>query len=94
MYISFYREGKQVKVSISPNKKQADSYGLRMVDCNREVEARIIVNAFNEMKHRALATIRRNAYEQGYRDAKAKRRKISTFYGDWDVDGGREHVGY
>ena len=94
MNISFYREGKQVKVSVHPSKKQEDSYGLCMGDHSREVEAQVIVNAFNEMKHRALAAIRRNAYEQGYRDAKAKRRKISTFYGDWSIGDGRGHVGY
>lgn len=48
-----------------------------------EWSARLLANAVLEAFNHAMKRVRREAYEQGWRDAKAKRRKEDWFSTEW-----------
>lgn len=51
--------------------------------CGGEYSAGLLYGAMREQLSEALETARREAYSQGWRDAKAKRAKERWFSGSW-----------
>ena len=80
---SFKRDKNQIVLTVEPHIKGAETweYMFRM-DCTDIPAAQLLINAFTARREELLSKIRRDSYEQGWNDAKAKRRK-ETWFSSW-----------
>lgn len=76
------RKGETVEIQIYPHVPGAESwYYTATLSSNSEVGAQLIANAIETELIRRLKEIRSAAYESGFSDAKAKRKRESWFSG-------------
>ena len=82
--IKFTRKGTRIRVEVAPNIPGADTW-VFYFDRNESSEpaAQLLVNAFNDKMEQTLKATRQEFYDQGYRDAKAKRKKCDWIRGWW-----------
>lgn len=82
--ISFKRDGSTVGIAVTV---QVPNYDGRVYhtqwNAGGEAYAGFLSAAMNEQMREALRNIRKEAYEQGWKDAKAKRTKENWFGGWW-----------
>jgi hypothetical protein len=78
--ISFSTDGYKLKLIVETNK----NYVLHLYwDCGKELHAELLRDHLHETLNGRLEVIRREAYEKGWKDAKAKRRKEDWFSRWW-----------
>lgn len=81
--IVFSRDGTKVKASINT---PIPNYDVRvfnfMWECGGEAYAGLLAAAMHREMHDKLKAIRADAYEKGWKDAKAKKTK-ETWFGSW-----------
>lgn len=78
--IRFYREDNSVKCEVDLDVPQYERRTFYFYwGCNSPVFAGLLAAAFTTAMQDALEKIRRQAYEEGARDAKAKTRKRKFF---------------
>lgn len=74
------RKKEVVEIKIEPNVLGAEGwYYTATIVANSELAAQFIANAVNEERRKTLQRIRGEAYDKGFSDAKAKRRKETWF---------------
>jgi len=82
--IRFYRKDNSVKCEVDLDVPQYESRTFYFYqDCGSPVFAGLLAMAFGTAMQDALEKIRRQAYEEGMRDAKAKTRKRKFFRLSW-----------
>lgn len=79
--IQFTREGTKVRIEISSN-ALSKSF-LFYHECGQDHFASLMDDSYQERMSQSLERIRREAYNQGWKDAKAKVKKESWFSGWW-----------
>lgn len=79
--IDVVREGTKVKVAIDPSMFDGKSMCLYW-DCTYDWYASLLVQKINATMSARLRSIREEAYEAGWKDAKAKKSKA-----DWQGSG-------
>jgi hypothetical protein len=76
------REKNNVRIDVSLKIPGADTwYWTFHLSQHTDAEAQLLVNAINNNLEKVLKEIRKEAYEMGFKDARAKRRKETWFSG-------------
>ncbi len=84
MRASITRQGKQVALAVTVNIPFYDDRMFTLEwNCDSEVYAGLLADAMQRQTKETLKAIRREAYNEGWRDAKAKRKKATWFGGCW-----------
>lgn len=81
--IYFNRKGKIVHINVEHGIFGSSEYFQRDLDFTQEYIAELVINALQENLNRHLISLKRKYYEQGWKDAKAKKRKQDSFWGGW-----------
>jgi len=76
----FNSRGKQTTLTVLPTYENDDSYLLCLGDKRSAYEARATATSLQRGLEARMEEIRSSAYAQGWRDAKAKRRKVRRFF--------------
>lgn len=83
--IHFSHKEKRVWCSVKVYESGSDGVNDQTVwlhhDMCTELEARVFAEKLRDVIHEAMQDAHRDAYEQGWKDAKAKRPKAKTFSG-------------
>ena len=84
MHANINREGESIRVSITVTIPHFDDRVFSLEwNCGSEVYAGLLTEAIRKQTQDTLEDIRRRAYEDGWKDAKGKRRKQNHFSGCW-----------
>lgn len=84
MEASIKRDGNHVALSVTIDIPFYNAtYFTFIWNCESGVYAGLLADAMQRQTKETLKTIRREAYGQGWRDAKAKRKKATFFGGCW-----------
>ena len=89
--LTFRNEGVNVIAAIDTKTAVDKNLWLFKFKLDYEAAAAMCANALDRKLDDLIGDIRREAYEQGWRDAKAKRRKLKEFFVHMKADGS---VGY
>ena len=81
--ISFVRNGNKVVVKIEHGIFLSNDYFDLELHQDYDYQAELLRRAFQENLNEHIIKIKRKAYEDGWKDAKAKRKKSDYFYGGW-----------
>lgn len=81
--ITFSRNDNKVIVKVEHGIFHGDQYFELDILQNYQYQAQLLRNALELNLSRKLEEIRKEAYEQGWKDAKAKRKKQTWFSGWW-----------
>lgn len=83
----FTRYGKQVRVVVDLKISDLPTYEYTLFwNCNDDVYAELLADKLRDALQRKLERIRRTSYEEGFADAKAKRRKRTFFNFGWFIN--------
>lgn len=85
MRVYFRVIGKQAQIVVYPTDADTDSYVLCMGDKRSAFEASAVVSAMQTALNSQMEHLRRSAYQHGWKDAKAKRRKKEDFFSSMRV---------
>lgn len=81
---NFKRHITKIELKIEPQISGADSwYYTFTADFHDEPGAQLVMNAIEDNLEKRLKKIRSDAYEEGWKDAKAKRKRADWFSGWW-----------
>ena len=84
--ITFVKEGKNVSVKIEHGIFYGDAHFSVQIIQSYEFQAELLKRALQEKMNIEISKIKRNAYNQGWKEAKAKSKKkqYDDFFGGWD----------
>lgn len=80
--ISFSRIENTVKVKVQHGIFHNDAHFALTINQDYEYQAQLLLNQLDKHLRNNLEAIRKEAYEQGWKDAKAKRKK-KTWFSSW-----------
>jgi hypothetical protein len=63
-----------------------DKYYTLDLNCSNDLHAELLRRAFDAKLEKELQRIRRNAYNQGWKDAKSKKVPKATWFSKWWED--------
>lgn len=78
---TFERDGTSLKLQVEAKTYIAKRWYSFSWQCTDEIYADLLVKNFQEHLSNRLQGIRRSAYEEGWKDAKAKKKKETWFAG-------------
>lgn len=81
--MNFSRKGTEVTAEIEANVGVEKRFFTFTINLSDDVYAYMLRENFQTKMSRALQTIREEAYEQGWKAAKAKRARATWFSGQW-----------
>jgi len=80
--ITFERKNKEVLIKIQHG-IWTNNYFERTINQDYEYQAELLTRQLNKHLNDELSRVRRDAYNEGWKDAKAKRAKRTQFTGWW-----------
>jgi hypothetical protein len=83
--LRFDRDGKKIKL-VGFDLHSKNEYYVLSIEFESEELSYYVRQDWTDRCHRALAKARREAYEQGYKDAKAKRKRAEWFSSSLEVE--------
>lgn len=81
--IKFGRNEKEVTIRIEHGVFHGEEYFSFTLPQSHEYQAELLQRQFNENLNRHLRQIKEKYYNEGWKEAKAKTRKRTDFYGGW-----------
>jgi len=81
--LQFYREDNKVKVHIQHGIWGTNQGFVLDINQTYDYQAELLTQALQENLNRHLIALKKKYYEQGWKDAKGKKKKDIYFWGGW-----------
>lgn len=82
--IRFLRDGNKVKINIEHGIFHSDSYFPLSIEQSADYQAELLRAALQTNLNRHLELMKQKYYNEGWKDAKAKTKKRTSFWGGWE----------